>query len=267
MSMFKNYGDDSYPAYNLTPIRKIPEIQTNFKTPLYIKDKNHNINRFYWVEGEKFTLKLNLQHQVHVPQQSIIFYGNEEPNAVTVGHIGQKCYNFSKYISWTCQNITTNGYIWVQDVEFTYLPYGGDVIDVAVPMTDKTLKIVFLNFRREVIYEYTCVNNNSISITINNEDTPELRQGQYFIDVFVADSSSYFVTEYDVTILSKLSKLKYNTTTGTYYIFNNSIQTQGDVIVWEPIQKSDIQDSEWQQLNNDIYIDISSIVPNNWFTI
>lgn len=280
MSMFDNYENNSYPAYNLTTPKKINSVKTNFKTPLYITDKHNNINRFYWVEGEQFNLKIQASQEINIPNESIIFYGSEKPNNKMVGFIGQKCYNLSKYISWTCIKAENENYTWEQDSLFEYLPTGGEKVILSPPMFNKKLKVNILNFRRETIYEYEIENESLISIPINEESTPDLRQGQYFIDLFVIDEITHFIKEYDVTILGKLDRLKYSNMSDKTYVFDYSIQKKDNNIVWIPIDKEDgkgnvwypIEDSkeyelQWYSLDDVVHADISAVISNKWSNI
>lgn len=279
MSMFDNYGNNSYTAYNLTTPTKIKGIKTNFKTPLYIKDVKGNNDKFYWVEGEQFDLQIQAIQNICIPPESIIFYNEEKPTCNTVGYIGQKCYNLSTYTSWTCTEVDCNDYTWVQDCELEHISVGGEVVNIIPSMYGKTLKVLISNFRHEVIYDYEVEDDSLLSIRVG-EETPDLRQGQYFIDVYIIDSNKYFVKEFNVTILGNLNRLSYSTLTDKCYVFNKTIQEKDNNIVWIPIEDADEKEAswypitdckeyelEWYSLNDVVNVDVSGVISNTWSTI
>lgn len=242
VGMFDNYENNSYTAYNLTPPSISRGILTNFKTPLYTLNKQGNVDRFFWVEGEHFELKLSAKTKVRVPKGSILFYSKEEkPSSATVGMVGSKCYNVEEFISWTLSSINENpdgtkSYEWIKDDLFECLQDGGEEIELSPVLGDGSLTVKILNFRREVMYEYT--SDDIVIISINEEETPELKQGQYFIDLFVGDeNTSHFVSEYPVSILGNIDRVADYIKTNNYYTTIKTIHDKIEDFIWLPIEK------------------------------
>ncbi len=252
MGMFDNYGNDSYTAYNLTPPSISRGILTNFKTPLYTRNSQGNIDRFLWVEGEHFDLKINAKMKVRVPKGSIIFYeSGEKPISSTMGKVGLKCYNVIDYISWTLTAINktpdgNNVFEWTKDNLFECLQSGGEEVELSPFMKDGSFEISILNFRREVMYEFS-TDDSTVEIPINDEETPELKQGQYFIDLFVVDSDShsYFVDEYEVSILGNIDRIADYIKTSNYYADIKTIHGEECNYEWYPIEGPIETDFEW----------------------
>ena len=242
MGMFDNYDNNSYTAYNLTPPTISRGILTNFKTPLYTLDKQGNVDRFLWVEGEQFDLQLSAKTKVLVPKGSIIFYAaGEKPSSSTIGIVGNKCYNVQDFISWTLHAINTDQdnnitYEWVKDDLFECLQEGGEEIELSPILSNGSFSIKILNFRREVLYEYE-TDDNTVTIPINKEDTPELKQGQYFIDLYInEESSSYFVDEYPISILGNIDRVDDYIKTNNYYVIAKTINADKKEFIWHPIE-------------------------------
>lgn len=243
MGMFDNYGNDSYTAYNLTPPSISRGILTNFKTPLYTRNSQGNVDRFLWVEGESFDLELSAKTKVRVPKGSIIFYeSGEKPIQSTIGKIGLKCYNVADYVSWTLTSINespdnSKTFEWTKDSLFECLQTGGEEIEFSPVMDNSSFEVSIFNFRREVMYEFE-TDSNELIIPINSKDTPELKQGQYFIDLFIIDENgnSYFVGEHEISILGNLNRVADYIKTNNYYAEIKTIHGKEDEYIWYPIE-------------------------------
>lgn len=104
MNMFDNYGNDSYPAYNLTCPKVSNVIERYFSSPIISYDKFGNINSFSWDPQDKFNLKLSLGVKVKVLSNSIIYDSKGvKPDKTTSGIKGQRAYNIIDGKSWVCQ--------------------------------------------------------------------------------------------------------------------------------------------------------------------
>lgn len=261
MGMFDNYGNNSYTAYNLTPPNISRAVLTNYKTPLYTTDKLGNIYRFFWVEGEKFNLKLKATQKIRVPKDSILFTTTKVvPTVDTISIPGGKCYNLADYISWTCTFVekTKEGktiYKWEKDVLFECLKSGGQEVELTPSMIDKLFIAKVLNFRREVVYVYG-TDDFVLEIPINDQVVKDLKQGQYFIDLFLEDESeesSYFIKEYPISILGDIDRLKEIIDTNNYFVDRKTIQGRNFQYEWYPIQDGNFQ-IEWHSVQDIIEV-------------
>lgn len=242
MGMFDKYGNDSYTAYNLTPPSVSRGVLTNFKTPLYTRNKQGNIDRFFWVEGEHFNLELKSTTKVRIPKGSIVFnQSGESPNSSTKGEVGTKCYNVEDYTSWTLESINDSQdgketFSWKKDDLFECLEDGGEEIELTLSVMGSSFIVRILNFRREVMYEYTS-DDNLVIIPVNEEETADLKQGQYFLDLFIErDGNIYFIDEYGISILGDVDRLKESIITRNYYVDLKTIQSEGFEYEWYPIE-------------------------------
>ena len=149
--------------------------------------------------------------------------------------------NVEDFTSWTLSEINESSegkksYEWTKDDLFECLQDGGEEVELSPLTGDGAFSIRILNFRREVLYEYV-TDDSVVIIPINDEDTPELRQGQYFIDLFFGDElTSYFVSEYSISILGNVDRIEDYIKTNNYYVNIKTIHTDSKEFIWYPIE-------------------------------
>lgn len=283
MSMFDKYENNSYTPYNLTTPSIERGVLTNFKTPLYTLDKQGNVNRFYWVEGERFSLNLRPVQKVRVPKGSLILHeSGKAPSYTTEGTVGMKCYNVVDCISWTCVDDSLDildiigtekdSYIWRQDDLFECLEKGGEEIKLTPFLKDNIFKVEILNFRHEVIYEYES-DSEVVSIEINEEETPLLVQGQYYIRLFMSgEKYTTFIKSFNVTILGSIDRLAQTICTDNYYITSNyfdgikdkpewdKISPEGQFAEWTDVNSSGESNIYWEHIDGDVDVDTDKFI-------
>lgn len=104
MSMFENYENNSYTAYNITAPKVSTLTQRYLYSPIVAYDKFHNIKGFVWDPNDKFTLDLNLSIRLNVLEDSIVYESSgQKPDINTKGTKGQRCYNTVDGKSWVCK--------------------------------------------------------------------------------------------------------------------------------------------------------------------
>lgn len=305
MSMFTNYENSSYTAYNLTPPKESNIVRQYLYSPIVGYDNYGNIRSFIWDPEDEFNLNLKLGLKVYVFEDSILYEStNSHPTQYTIGYKGQKAYNLVDGKSWTCKGtlqeslegdewiplsedidedtpewlpltmlktkffagnidqldssvkneLTTDEqqYVWEEDIKLDFPNNGTKEVLVSPNMENKTLLVTFMNFRHEVIYSYTFENSNVASILINKESTPLLVEGQYFINVYVKDSTLIQnSTQYNVTIMEnpvKYVEVLNNRDENVSYKYKEetTIQEQPDnSFIWEPLYGSGDNDYVW----------------------
>lgn len=126
MSMFENYENNSYTAYNITP-RKISTLtQRYFHSPIVGYDEFGNIKAFMWDPEDQFNLNLNLGVKIKVFDDSIIYSNSgQKPDSSVQGVKGQRAYNIVDCKSWLCKGTlsdTINDGDWIPIENIDNLP-------------------------------------------------------------------------------------------------------------------------------------------------
>lgn len=309
MSMFDKYEDNSYTAYNISPVKIATIAERYLKSPIVGYDKYHNVKEFIWDPEDQFTLNISAGVKVRVLDNSIIYESTgSAPTSETRGVKGQRAYNTIDGKSWLCKGtvaenvvegdwiplgstdaeelpewtplsvkralksksiqtqsmdtvVTTDdagksSYIWEEDPVLIISENGTKQITVYPNMKNSSLKVAISNFRHEVLYEYVFDNSLQGSIRIDKEVTPELVEGQFFLDTYVITSDTVFQeTKYNITIVENPSKYRFGTdiTSGgtDIYKFQSTIQTQHEDYIWESLGPMN-SDYIWIPLSNDI---------------
>ena len=147
----------------------------------------------------------------------------------------------SSVLSDDTEDVIDNEYVWEEDKLLTFVVGGKKELLFTPDMNNKTLNITIMNFRHEVIYDYEVDNKNTISIKINNEDTPLLVEGQFLLNVYIKDSTgTHQLVQYDITILENPSKYVCPKNLNDNYIVGNTIQTLiNNQYIWEPLNNLD----------------------------
>jgi hypothetical protein len=199
--MFTNYQNlsDYYIPNNLNKQIKTPQSYTKLERnkaskPYELYNIKNELEGYYWYEGEIFNLEFNIDGEITIESNSLIFNAPGEcPNLLTEGRIGQKAYNISDLISWTCISIAVDNYIWEQDSEFIY-PLGAEksvFVSAKEYLKDKIIKATFYNFRLEEMFSKTFEGQSQIIISIDNELKDFFKKGIYYCSLEVSGSNTY----------------------------------------------------------------------------
>lgn len=277
MSMFENYENNSYTAYNITAPKVSTLTQRYLYSPIVAYDKFHNIKGFVWDPNDKFTLNLNLGIKINVLENSIVYDNSgQKPDFNTKGVKGQRCYNTADGKSWVCKgtlsdaidggwipllsstvinpewesiittsksnpdnNTNTGAFIWEEDSLITFIKDGTKEIILKPYMNNKSIEVNILNFRHEIIYSYEFNDTDKCQIHIDKDSTPLLVEGQFFINIIVkAEDKEQQLNQYSIMI--KENPCKYvQSKDKSIYIESSTIQPGGDTdYVWEPLTNS-----------------------------
>ena len=203
MGMFLNYHNisDNYIPNNLTsafpaaimPESKLYSVQAT--KPYEEYDSKGNLCGFYWRQGESVNLEFNLDGEITVESDAIIYTdATEIPTYNTVGYIGQRAYNITTLHSWTCTNIIDNIYVWTHDTEFVYPENSGTSIYVSASdyLKDKRVKVTLYNFRHEVLTTKTFEGAPKIIYTITPAESAKMPKGIYYCSVEVFNTDVNF---------------------------------------------------------------------------
>lgn len=108
MEMFKNYENNSYPAYNLTSPEVSKSVQKYLSSPIIGYNRYNNIVCFMWDPMDEFTLNLSIGFKINVFNNSIIYNSiGDKPTSTTNGIKGQRAYNVVEGKSWVCKGLTS----------------------------------------------------------------------------------------------------------------------------------------------------------------
>lgn len=289
MSMFENYKNNSYTAYNITAPKVSTLTQRYLYSPIVAYDKFHNIKGFVWDPNDKFTLNLNLGIKINILENSIVYENSaQKPDFNTKGVKGQRCYNTADGKSWVCKgtlsdaidegwipllsstainpewesiitalksnpdsnNTNTSAFIWEEDSLVTFVKDGTKEIILKPYMNNKSMEVNILNFRHEIIYSYEFDNTDKCQIHIDKDSTPLLVEGQFFINIIVkTEDKEQQFNQYSIMI--KENPCKYvQSNDKSIYIESSTIQPGGDTdYVWEPLINSK-DDYIWIPIQN-----------------
>lgn len=128
-----------------------------------------------------------------------------------------------------------NRYVWVQDKLLSFPANGTKEITIVPNMENKELYITIMNFRHEVIYEYSFKNIALGNIAINSTDTPMLVEGQFFLNIYVVDKSVVQEqTQIAITIIENPNKYILSKD-NIIYIDNKTIQQENNYYTWQSL--------------------------------
>lgn len=202
MGMFLNYHNisDNYIPNNLMSAfpnvasskSKLYSVQTT--KPYEEYDSKGNLCGFYWRQGESVNLEFNLDGEITVESDAIIYVGATDiPTYDTVGYIGQRAYNITTLQSWTCTNIINDVYVWTHDSEFVYPENSDTSIYVSANdyLKDKSVRVCLYNFRHEVLTTKTFAGASKIIYSITPAESAKMPKGVYYctVEVFNNDVS------------------------------------------------------------------------------
>ena len=193
--MFDNYDNLSkhYKPYNLNNVSTKVESYTALNPIESSKPyEEYNVKGeligYKWYYGNSINLEFNIDGQVTVEDDAIIYYASgEKPLNTTRAHIGQRCYNVKDLVSWTCTAVVNTLYTWTMDEEFTY-PNTTNYVYVSAEdyIKDKTLRLTFFDFRMRVVHEVVQQGNTTMVVDIDSELSQKFVKGVYYcrLDVF-----------------------------------------------------------------------------------
>ena len=201
MGMFLNYQDisNNYTPNNL--ICSFPVGKSYTKLDPYASSKPYeeydvhgNLIGYFWHYGETLNLEFNIDGEITVEDDSIIYYAhNQAPTETTVGKVNQRAYNVVDYKSWTCISIndTDSLYIWKQDADFTYdeLSNNSIYVDASSFLQNKEAKLSLYNFRMETVYSKVVPAKSKIIFEIDRELSMKLHKGIYYCSLSIMDDT------------------------------------------------------------------------------
>ena len=199
MGMFSNYHNiaDNYIPNNLVcsfPVgksyTKLDPIQAS--KPYEEYNAKGELIGYYWHYGETLNLEFNIDGEITVEDDAIIFYNiGQCPTEQTVGKLNQRAYNTATHRSWTCTYVSEadNKYGWTEDAEFTYSEDSPKqvYVDATTFLKDKNVEVVLYNFRMERIHAKTFKGTTKIIFEIDTQLSQELVKGIYYCSLTVFD--------------------------------------------------------------------------------
>ena len=120
MSMFENYGNNSYTAYNITEPTISKTVSLQFSSPFLIYDKYSNPTTILWDPKDSFQLKILFGKHIRIYPEDIVFYSSgQKPSPYTEGKKGYHAYNVIDGKCWLCkgnfyEEYTKNDWIPIQ---------------------------------------------------------------------------------------------------------------------------------------------------------
>lgn len=202
MNMFTNYQDLSnmyipnnlskaYPTYS-APTKLNP---VNASKPYEEYNTKGELEGYFWRYGESINLEFDLDGEITVESNSIVFYTNGRTPITenSVADVGTKAYNVADLISWECIARHQDACEWRRDVEFTY-PAGADktiYISAVDYLKDKKVKINLYNFRMESVHEVFLPGNPQIILCIDPELSKKFNKGIYYCSVEVIGRNTH----------------------------------------------------------------------------
>lgn len=216
MGMFLNYHNiaDNYTPNNLIcsfPVGKSYTKLDPLKTskPYEEYDFEGNLIGYFWHYGETLNLEFNIDGEITVESDSIIFSNKGEcPNISTQGKVNQRAYNIVDFRSWTCTSVIDDTYyVWEEDAEFEYDESSSTSIYVPAQyyLEDKFVQITIYNFRLEPLYQESTKAGTSVVFEIDPELSRKMVKGIYYCSLLVYndDTQKTIFSPKDCTLLVK----------------------------------------------------------------
>lgn len=201
VGMFKNYRDiaANYVPNNLVCSFNTPKSYTKLD-PIQASKPYEEYNTkgeligYSWYQGETLNLEFNIDGEIVVESDAIIFAAIAEiPTITTKGYVGQRAYNVVDMRSWTCVvSDESMGYAWEEDPEFEHdLENAAKKIYISAAdyLSDKKLELRLLNFRFEPIHTQMFAGSSRIIFNIDKELSAKLLKGIYYCSLTVIGDS------------------------------------------------------------------------------
>lgn len=215
IDMFTNYQNlsDYYIPNNISEQKNIGKSYTkldpiNGSKPYELYSAKNELEGYYWYYGDALNLEFNIDGEITVESNSIIFRSpDQQPTLTTEGRIEQRAYNIIDLRSWTCVSFENGLYIWEEDEEFVY-PLNGDkqiYVSAKDYLSDKTINIELYNFRLERIAAKSYNGSNSVIFEIDKDLSSKLVKGIYYCSLTVdgADIHQTLFAPQDCKLLVK----------------------------------------------------------------
>lgn len=192
MGMFHKY-DNLCPDYipDNSSLRNVETNKTFEDTSLVVvHNKKGELIGYGFNEGNSVVLDTGLSLTAEVELDALVYTeANKYPDTHTQGHLGQRAYNIVNLKSYTCfgtssVSVLEDLYVWKEDKSFTLPLKGHQTIEIT-PYADYDSAIAkIVNFRGETVldFEISCIDK---SITIDKEMSNLLKQGVYYLEVYV----------------------------------------------------------------------------------
>lgn len=192
IDMFSNYQNLSeyYTPNNLAKYHTKPCSYTKLdpikaSKPYELYNVKNELEGYYWNEGEVLNLEFNLEGEITVEGDALIYTASGEcPTIQTKGRLNQVAYNITDEKKWELIQIledTLSYYIWA---ERTFeLPNEGEkgiYVSAEDYLSDKELIFKILNFRHEVIFEKTFKGTTKLIIPVGQKSNIYLKKGIYY---------------------------------------------------------------------------------------
>lgn len=215
MGMFLHYQNisDCYTPNNLVCSFPVSETYSKLCPVKASKPYEHynakgELIGYFWHYGDTLNLEFNLDGEITVESDSIIFHNSGEfPTLSTVGKLNQRAYNIVDFRSWTCISVDSDNYIWEEDEVFEYDEESNKSIYVSAEqfLEDKFVELILYNFRLEPIYKEITKAGTSVIFGIDSELSKKLLKGVYYCSLAVFNDDMYksVFTTHDCTFLVK----------------------------------------------------------------
>ena len=204
MGMFDNYENipSDYVPNNMYP-HIIPETLSIETDNVELETNLAGKQNYVWDFGNSFVLKFDTKVNISVEDDAIIFDEiGEYPTDETEGVIGQKAYNTRDIKAWQLTSITVEDndnediyhYIWSELDDFVYTE-GGKDITLSMDLSDKTVNIVFLNWRNEEFYTEEIVPvDNLLIFDMTADKSLTFIKGIYYLHIMIDNNLYYEIT-------------------------------------------------------------------------
>lgn len=141
-------------------------------------------------EGDSAVLDTGLVIGIEVESDALIYTeANTYPDSYTQGYQGQRAYNIVDLKSYTCSGISGVSvqetlYTWDEDKDFTSPSSGLKNLEITPYANYNGAVARVLNFRGDTVLEFelSCIDRY---ITINKDTSNLLKQGVYYLEVYV----------------------------------------------------------------------------------
>ena len=149
---------------------------------------------YSWYQGETLNLEFNIDGEIVVESNAIIYAAiGEAPTVTTEGVVGQRAYNVVDLKSWTCEAVVPEqGYVWVEDDVFDHdRPDATKSVYVSASdyLADKNIELQLLNFRFEPIHTEQFKGTSRIIFTIDKELSAKIVKGVYYCSLTVVSDT------------------------------------------------------------------------------
>lgn len=216
MGMFLNYHNiaDNYTPNNLVcsfPVgksyTKLDPIEAS--KPYEEYNAKGELIGYFWHYGETINLEFNIDGEITVESDAIIFTNRgEAPVLTTIAKVNQRAYNVIDLRSWTCTGVVNDTYyVWEEDAEFEFDESSATSIYVPAQyyLEDKFVKFTLYNFRFEPIHEESTKAGTSVVFEIDPELSKKLVKGVYYcsLDVYNKETVKTIFCPHDCTLLVK----------------------------------------------------------------